>query len=144
MEIKVSFNLYDFDRVSLLANTLARVITSFVTGALSILSALQGNTTIQSIVLEGNAIKYDLLTQITTLAARNTHQDSTMQEAFTKNNHPIKPRNVSNARERGSSKSKTTLDDDHALTNDHSISSISTLETIMEESESEDDDDSVF
>ena len=57
---------------------------------------------------------------------------------------PTKPRNVGNVRERGSSKSKTTYENDNDLTNDHSISSLITLETILEECESEDDDSSVF
>jgi hypothetical protein len=99
------------------------------------MSALQANTTVQSIVLDGNSIEYRLLAQIKSLATRNM-QDQTKHKAPSQTRTaPIKPK----IQKPVSKLCKSASDCDH----DHSISSWATLETIIEELGSEDDESDI-
>jgi Ran GTPase-activating protein (RanGAP) involved in mRNA processing and transport len=115
-------------------------------GALHILSAMQTNTKIQSIILDGNSIEYQLLAQIKALAAKNMHDASSAKHevslqtntkaVFKYEECPPAKAAPAVQKELSSTCCKSKSDCDH----DHSIASWNTLETIMEESESEDED----
>lgn len=99
------------------------------------MSALQANTTVQSIVLDGNSIKDRLLAQIKSLAARNMQEQTKHKAPSQTSTAPTKPK----IQKPVSKLSEWASDCDH----NHSISSWATLETIIEEFGSEDDESDI-
>lgn len=107
-----------------------RLLTS--TGALHILNALQANTQIQHIYLDGNSVDYKLLTQIKALAARNNRR------ATKSSKNAKQPKNLPN-QPLQNEQCITCFKESWDCELESSVTSRMTMETIIEESEPEDE-----